>query len=124
LLKAKKQRLRAAGFNDDLIALLDRDGACVAAVQNGPDTFFIKRMIGGGWDTRELNAEREDYARADLLSGTTGAYYKFNTSRAQDCCGQPKFDKRPDWDSSLELNLSLVIICKKSGSKVVCQNAK
>jgi hypothetical protein len=124
LLNAKKKRLRAAGFGDDLIALLDQDGACVAAVEKAPDTFFIKRKISGGWDTRELNAERERYAREDIISGAADAYYKFNTNHAQDCCGQPKFDKRPDFDTNLDLNLGLAIVCRKSGSSVSCQKAK
>lgn len=124
LLEAKKKRLRAAGFSNDLLGLLDREGSCVAAIRNGPDTFFIKRQINGVWDTRELNTEREKYARADLLSGATSAYYKFNTNHAQECCGQPKFDKRSDWDGSLDLNLSLAIVCRKAGSNVECKNAK
>jgi hypothetical protein len=123
-LNAKKQRLRNAGFSADLVALLDRDGACVAAVDNGPDTFFIKTRIPGGWDTRELNEEREGYAKSDLLSGKTDAYYKFNTNRAQDCCGQPRYNQRDDYDSSLDLNLRLAIVCRKPGSSVSCKNAK
>ena len=122
-LQAKKQRLRAAGFSADLIALLDRDGNCVAAVEQGPDTFLIKRKINGAWDTRELNAEREGYARSDLMSGATDAYYKFNTNRALACCEQPRYDQRPDWDANLDLNLSLAIVCRKSGGSVVCKNA-
>jgi hypothetical protein len=123
-LNAKKQRLRKAGFSANLIALLDGDGACVAAVDNGPDTFFIKTQIRGGWDTRELNVEREGYAKSDLLSGKTDAYYEFNTNRAQDCCGQPKYNQRDDYDSSLDLNLRLATVCRKSGSGVSCKNAK
>lgn len=123
-LAQKKQRLRAAGFDEDLIALLDRDGACVAAVDNGPDTFFIKRKINGVWDTRELNSEREGYARADLLSGAATEYYKFNTNRALACCGQPKYDQRPDWNANLDLNLGLAIVCRKSGASVACANAR
>lgn len=58
------------------------------------------------------------------MSGATAAYYKFNTNHALACCGQPKFDKRPDWDSALDLNLSLAIICRKSGGVVICQRAQ
>jgi hypothetical protein len=120
---AKKQRLRNAGFSADLIALLDRDGGCVAAVDNGPDTFFIKTQIPSGWDTHELNSEWESYAKSDLVSGKTQAYYKFNSNHAQDCCGQPKYNHRDDYDSSLDLNLRLAVVCHRFGSSVSCKNA-
>jgi hypothetical protein len=123
-LAAKKQALRKAGFSDDLISLLDRDGQCVAAVEQGPDTFFIKRRIGQGWDTRELNAEREEAAKADVLNGTVEAYYKFNTNRAFACCGQPAYNKRSDWNEKLDLNMSLAIVCKKSEDHVACDFSK
>ena len=123
-LNGKKQRLRNMGFSAELIALLDRDGACVAAVDKGPDTFLIQTQIPGGWDTRGLNAEQEGYAKSDLLSGKTNAYYKFNTNHAQNCCGQPTYNQRDDYDGGLDLNLRLAIVCRKSGSSVSCKNAQ
>jgi hypothetical protein len=124
LLAPKKDRLRKAGFTEDLIALLDRDGQCVAAVTQGPDTFFIKRKDNGVWDVRELNAEREGYAKADILAGKTTEYYKYNTNRALACCGEVTYDQRPDWNAALDMNLNLVIVCRKSGNAVVCTNAR
>ncbi len=123
-LAAKKQKMRDAGFSDDLVSLLDRDGPCVAAVDQGPDTFFIKHRVGQGWDTRELNTEREEAAKAEVLNGTAEAYYKFNTNRAFSCCGQPAYNKRSDWNEGLDLNMSLAIVCKKSGDHVSCDFGK
>jgi hypothetical protein len=119
-LAGRKSELRKAGFGEDLIALLDQDGKCFAAVDKGPETFFIKRMIDGKWDVSELNSERESYAKEDILAGKTTVYYKFNTNHALDCCKQPKFDARSDYDRNLDLNLGLALVCRKSRSSVVC----
>ncbi len=117
---AKKKTLAQKGFSNDLIGLLDQDGHCLAAVEQAPDTFFIKRRLGGGWDTRDLNTEREKYAKDDVLSGVADAYYKFNTNHALACCGEPKYDKRSDWNSALDMNMRLVLVCRKDGSSVSC----
>ena len=101
-LEAKKTALKNKGFSSDLIALLDRDGHCVAAVEQAPATFSIKRQVSGTWTTEELNDEREQYAKADIINGVATAYYKFNVSRALACCGEPKYDQRPDWNDDLD----------------------
>ena len=49
------------------------------------------------------------------------AYYKFNVSRAFNCCDQPRYDQRSDWDDSLQMNTGLVIACTKSGKAVSCR---
>lgn len=100
---------------------VDRDGACVAAVEQGPDGFSMKFVSENGSSTIAWTPDDERIARKDLLSGKIKAFYKFNTSRALACCGQPKHDQRSDWDPVLELNLQLTIKCSKNASAVVCQ---
>ena len=120
-LAAKKATMAKQGFPAELIALLDRDGACVAAVEQGPDGFSMKLVSKKGSSTIAWTADDESIARNDLLHGKILAFYKFNTSRALACCGQKKYDQRSDWDASLELNLQLAIKCSKQGSTVACQ---
>lgn len=121
LLAAKKASLESADYPPDLIALLDRDGACVARVERAPDGFTILLVTSGGHRTVLWSPESEDLAKRQLLAGQLTAYYKFNVRRAFACCKQPEHNERPDWDASLELNTGLAIECKKSGSSVVCR---
>jgi hypothetical protein len=121
LIAAKKKQMRDAGYPVDLIALMDRDGACVARVEQAPDGFTILSVTGKGnstvpWDTRE-----EEIARKQLLSGETVAYYKFNVRRAFKCCNQLPADERPDWDAGLSLSKSLAIKCTRQDGKVACK---
>jgi hypothetical protein len=120
-LAAKKKDMQNNGFPAELIALLDRDGACVAAVEQGPDTFFIKRAKASGFETLEWNTEREGYAKSDILDGKLDVYYMFNTNHAFSCCGQPKYYERPDWDAAKDLNLGLALVCRKAGNTVQCK---
>jgi|SRR5689334_15960202 len=120
-LAAKKAKMAKQAFPAELISLLDRDGACVAAVDQGPDGFSMKLVSSAGSSTIAWTEDDERIARNDILNGKIQAYYKFNSSRALACCGQPKFDQRSDWDASLQLNLKLAIKCSKNGRNVVCQ---
>jgi hypothetical protein len=122
-LAAKKARMAKQKFPSELIALLDRDGACVAAVDQGPDGFSMKLVSENGSSTIAWSPDDERIARNDLLSGKIKAFYKFNTSRALACCHQPKFDQRSDWDPLLELNLQLTIKCSKQVSAVYVNEA-
>jgi len=120
-LAAKKATMAKQGFPAELIALLDRDGACVAAVDQGPDGFSMKLISKMGSSTIAWTPDDERIARNDLAAGKILAFYKFNTSRALACCGQQKYDQRSDWDASLQLNLQLAIKCSKQGTGIVCQ---
>jgi hypothetical protein len=121
-LAAKKASMVKHGYPTDLIALMDRDGACVARVERAPDGFSLKLVKSdGSSSTIVWTQDDETLARKELLNGTLKAYYKFNVSRALSCCEEPRYDKRSDWDASLELNLKLVIVCSKDGNSVTCK---
>lgn len=121
MLDEKKRNMRRDGFPPELIALMDRDGACVARVERAPDIFSIKLVKAGENETIAWTPEDERIARNDLMTGNLKAYYKFNVSRAFSCCDEPRYDQRQDWDDSLQLNTGLAIACKKTGTQVTCQ---
>ena len=120
-LDEKKREMRKAGFPPELIALMDRDGACFARIERAPDGFSIKLVADGASRTIPWTADDERIARNDLIAGRLRAYYKFNVSRAFSCCDELRYDQRSDWDDALQLNTGLTIACRKSGSQVTCQ---
>jgi hypothetical protein len=122
LLAAKKAAL-AKSHPADLVALMDRDGACVMRVNQAPDGFTILSVKGAERLTIAWDTDQEEVARKQLLNGTTTAYYKFNVRQAFACCNQPKPQQRPDWDADLELSRSLAIKCVKAGNAVKCGSA-
>jgi hypothetical protein len=120
-LAAKKAAMERQRLPADLIALMDKDGACFARVEQAPVTFFIRTVAPNEKLTFEWSQRDEEIARQDLLSGKIRGYYKFNVARAFACCQQPRYDARSDYDSDLDLNRSLVIECKKAGTAVQCR---
>jgi hypothetical protein len=121
-LKTKKDEMRKDGNPDDLITLMDRDGACVARVDRAPSGFSM-RVVGNDASkhTFAWSVEEENIAKKNLLAGKIKEYYKFNVAKAFACCEQPNAEARPDWDSTAELNRSLAIRCLKQGSAVSCK---
>jgi len=121
-LAKKKTDLKNAGYPDDLIALLDRDGKCVMAIEQAPDGFRILLVKANG-DNNSIpwTQQDEDLARREILNGTIKEYYKHNVRKVLACCKEPKAEERPDWDSSLGLSRSLSIKCSKQSSTVTCK---
>jgi hypothetical protein len=120
-LKQKKDALKTQGYPSDLIALLDKDGHCVAAVTQAPDGFSILTVKPNGDKlTTAWTKQNEDLAKQQLLSNQITAYYKMNTARALACGGEKKAEQRPDWSPALQINLGLAIKCVKSGNAVSC----
>jgi hypothetical protein len=121
-LAKKKADLKSAGFPDDLIALIDRDGKCVMAIDQSPDGFRILLVEANG-DNRSVpwTSEGEDLAKRQILNGTIKEYYKHNVRKAFACCKEPKAEERPDWNSALGLSRDLSILCAKQGNAVVCK---
>jgi hypothetical protein len=121
-LAAKKNAMKNAGYPSDLVALVDRDGACVARVEQSPDGFSLMTVTLQGVKTiLEWAADQEEAARKQLISGQLKAYYKFNVRQRFACCGDPKAENAPDWDSDLGLSKGIAIACTKSGSSVACK---
>ncbi|VTZ27857.1 conserved exported hypothetical protein [Methylocella tundrae] len=120
-LAAKKARL-AKDYPARLVALLDRAGACVAAVDLAPDGFSLMTVAKDGsklviaWD---IDSER--ISRAQVADGRALAFYMFNAAHRLACCGETPYDRRPDWDANLGVNTDNAIACKKAGGDVRCQ---
>jgi hypothetical protein len=121
-LTAKKNAMKNAGYPSDLLALMDRDGACVARVEQAPDGFSLMTVDPQGAKTI-LNwaKDQEDVARKQLVGGELKAYYKFNVRKRFACCGDPKAEDAGDWDSTDELSTGIAIKCTKSGGNVSCK---
>ncbi len=118
----KKADLKTAGFPDDLIALLDRDGKCVMAIDQAPDGFRILLVKANGHNNSiPWTKQDEDLAKREILNGTIKEYYKHNVRKALACCKEPKAEDRPDWNSALSLSRDLSIVCTKQGNAVVCK---
>jgi hypothetical protein len=120
-LNKKKDQMRKAGYPERLISLLDRDGPCYARVQQAPDVFTVKVVYSDGSSgTVPWSVDEEERAKQQVLSGALREYYEFNVSRAFNCCGDPKYNERDDWDANKDMNLGLVVACGKSGNDVNC----
>jgi hypothetical protein len=121
-LAKKKADLKSAGYPDDLIALMDRDGHCVMAIDQSPDTFHIMLVKANGDNSSyPWTQHDENLAKQEILDGTIKEYYKLNVKRVFACCKEQKAEERPDWNSDLGLNRNLSIVCSKQGSAVVCK---
>ncbi|BAM89468.1 putative translation elongation factor G [Bradyrhizobium oligotrophicum S58] len=116
-----KAAMRNTGYPDELVALMDKDGACFARVDRAPTNFHIRDYASGTFQDVEWDEDNERISRAKLLNGTISVYYKYNTPRAFKCCGEKVYNERPDYDSTHDVNRSIVIECKKSGTTVTCQ---
>ena len=105
-LRDKKQKLITDGYPKDAVALLDRDGACVAAIERAPDRISLKVIFSDGRvTTSEWTEDNEEVARSGLLAKpqTVRAYYKLNVERRFACCGEARHDAQPDWTLILQL---------------------
>jgi hypothetical protein len=121
LLAAKKQQLKNSGYPDDLVALLDRDGECVARIERAPDGFSIKIISSAGSTTRSWTKDEERIARDNLLTGKVDRFYKFNAARALACCGDKQPEDRPDWEPTDGVSRGQTIVCRKVGDAVQCK---
>jgi len=122
-LAKKKGEMRKSQehYPEELIALMDLDGECLARVERAPDVFTLKMVKpDASWSTIPWTKRDEDIAKQEVTNGQLREFYEFNVSKAFKCCDDRKFDERPDWDASLELNLRLTIKCAKVGSSVSC----
>ena len=108
----KKQDLRASGYPNRLIALIDRGDQCVARITRSPDVFTLW-LIGSDGSKRTFpwSQEDEDRATNKVKSGELKRFWIFNTQLAFSCCGQPKYDRRSDYDSEDDVSTSIAIKC-------------
>jgi hypothetical protein len=121
-LLARKKASLSASYPSDLIALLDRDSACVARVQQAPDGFSLMTVgADGNKLTISWDEDNERIARQQVMNGTVRAYYKFNTARRFACCNEPNYTEQPDWNATLGINTGIALACTRNGNSVACK---
>ncbi len=110
-LTRKKAALRADSYPDRLVALLDRASPCLAAVEQAPDGFTLQ-VVELDPSRRALawTSEGEEIAKKNLKERKIKSYQVFNVNRALQCCGDPKYDERRDYDGELDLNTDLALL--------------
>ncbi|UFZ06353.1 hypothetical protein LQG66_08670 [Bradyrhizobium ontarionense] len=116
-----KAAMRNEGYPEDLIALMDKGGACFARIDRAPVNFHIRVYTANASEDVEWNEDNDRIARTNLLNGKINGYFKFNTLRAFKCCGEKEYNERADYDSDHDVNRSIAIQCLKSGGSVACQ---
>ena len=122
LLKNKKKRLLDAGYPPDAIALLDRHGACVAAIERAPDVVNIKVIASdGATTTMEWTPDEERIAIEELKLGKAKRFYRMISARRFACCHEVEAENQPDWDAADEVNAGVVIKCEWKNGKLQCK---
>jgi hypothetical protein len=111
-LAAKKGSLRASGFPDRLIALIDRGDQCVARITRSPDIFTM--WVIDSKDAKQTvpwSADNERNAMNKVRSGELKRFWIYNARRAFSCCNQPNYDQRPDYDREDDVSAATAIKC-------------
>lgn len=116
-----KAAMQNKKYPQDLISLMDKDGACFARIDRAPVNFHIRVYNNNGFQDVEWDEDNERIAQTKLKAGDIVGYYKFNTPRAFKCCGEKEYDGRPDYDAAHDVNRNVVIQCLMSGNAVACQ---
>jgi hypothetical protein len=116
-----KSKMQSNGYPQDLIALMDKDGACFARIDQAPVNFHIRPFANGVFQDVEWDADNERIARKQLTDGTISGYYKFNVPRAFKCCGEKQYNERPDYDAVHDVNRTIVVECKLVNGNIACQ---
>lgn len=114
-LAAKKASLRASGYPNRLIVLIDRGDQCVARITRSPDIFTMwvidanDAKLSVPW-----SAENERNAMNKVRSGELKRFWIFNAQRAFSCCKQPNYDQRSDYDKEDDVSAATAIKCTKA----------
>ena len=110
-LAAKKQSL-ARDHPARLVGLFDKIDRCEAAVIHSPDGFSIFRQLLDGSISIDLwTEENEKNGAAAVAAKTVRECRVIATRQAFECCGSQPYAKRPDYDRTLELNLTATVKC-------------
>lgn len=111
-LSAKKQAL-AKDHPARLVGLFDRIDRCEAAVTQSPDGFSIFRQLSDGSISIDSWTEENERngAAAAVAAKTLRECRVIVTRQAFECCGSQPYAKRPDYDRTLELNLTATVKC-------------
>jgi hypothetical protein len=102
------------GVPKRLVDLYKSLGKCEASITSAPDGFSILRKTNDGVLTVDSWTSENESADADLLkSGELQACYVIVSRHAFKCCSDDTFDKRSDYNKSLDLNTTSANVCEK-----------
>jgi hypothetical protein len=111
-LAEKKASLRASGYPDRLIALIDRGDQCVARITRSPDIFTMWVIYSNdAKQTVPWSADNERNAMNKVRSGDLKRFWTYNARHAFSCCSQPNYDQRPDYDREDDVSAGTAIKC-------------
>jgi hypothetical protein len=111
-LAGKEASLRASGYPDRLISLIDRGDQCVARITRSPDIFTM--WVIDSKDAKQTvpwSADNERNAMNKVRSGELKRFWIYNARRAFSCCNQPNYDQRPDYDRGDDVSAATAIKC-------------
>lgn len=111
MLAQKKARL-LQDFPANFVALLDIGVQCVARIRTSPDAFSL--MIVGTDGTILIStwdADNQRVANGQISSGAVKEYWIIHSRHAFSCAGEPDFQNRSDYDTTLDLNTSFALRC-------------
>ena len=125
--EAKKAELRALGYPERLLKLLDKY-KCVACILFAPDNFRIMMQYAPGKGppdshgdpsthvTYQWTPQQEALARKELRQGVILAYYVFNSRTPCKCCNEADPRTLPSWNGALEMNMDGVLAYTSPGA--------
>ncbi|HTS08452.1 MAG TPA: hypothetical protein VMP68_22975 [Candidatus Eisenbacteria bacterium] len=82
----KKADLKHLGFPDDLIALQDRDGKCVMAIEQAPDSLWIRLVADNGNDSNSIESNQQDEDLAEKQILRRGNHSLLQVQRQKNVC--------------------------------------
>lgn len=114
LLAIKKAAL-SREYPARLVALVDRGPQCVARVERSPDIFTLLVVHNNNdKETVPWSAENQNNIMVKVKAGELQRFWIYNGRRAFSCCGEPSYDKMPDYDQEDDVNISRAIKCDKN----------
>ena len=112
LKKAHKREMKLynPGYSQELLDLVDRLPDCEAAIEWAPVAVHIYIISNdGNVESVSWTKHDEDVCKNDLTAARIKAYYLVLAAEAFPCCGETKYNERPDWDAKCGFNKDLAI---------------
>jgi hypothetical protein len=117
VLAAKKKSLADQHYPSRFPAILDRMGHCEGCVNTAPDGFslLVQDLQGNiridAWDRDNERIDAHNVAAHQLQ--TCRVIY---VRHACNCCQEKKYNQRPDYDATLDLNTDMSVACSEAAA--------
>ncbi len=110
----KRARMRALGYPERLIALLDRESPCPRCIHMAPDGFTIvmeyppnspEAATGASSHAQPWSRDLERWARRAMRRGQLRGFHIVLGAMPCNCCGtETVAEERDDWDERVSIN--------------------